>query len=147
MQNFNESYQIELNDDIREKIPSLEQIENIIKEKFIGLIEQVPPVLSAIKINGKKACDLVRKNIDVKMIPRNITIYDIVILDYNFPILKLHVKCSKGTYIRTLGQDLGKALGLWGTLISLRRVKSGDYSIDSAIKLESIKIDDIVYDQ
>lgn len=100
--------------------------------------------MSAIKINGKKACDLARKNINVVMKERTIIIHDIEVLLYQFPIIKLHVKCSKGTYIRTLGQDLGRELGLWGTLISLRRVKCGDYTINESIELNKITLNDFL---
>jgi tRNA pseudouridine55 synthase len=138
MQDFKQEYQMTLSDKILQ--PNLDTIINLINEKFIGPIKQIPPTLSAIKINGKKACDMARKGIKLEMKERTITIHKIDILSYNFPVLKLQVKCSKGTYIRTLGKDIGKSLGLWGTLLSLRRIKCGEYSIDDALDLNTLTI-------
>lgn len=126
-------------------IPTIEQIHELINTTFIGEITQLPPKLSAIKINGKKACDMVRKNIEFEMKERQVKIYAIDILAYDFPVLKLKVKCSKGTYIRTLGQDIGKKLGLWGSLLSLRRTSSGEYTLDDTLILNNITLDDLYY--
>jgi len=142
MEKFLPAYQMERPDQI--DIPAIGLIEHLIKEKFIGEIIQIPPTLSAIKINGNKACDLVRKNIKVEIPERTVEIYRIDILSYQFPILELRVNCSKGTYIRTLGQDIGKALGLWGTVRSLRRTRCGEYLIENALDLNKITIDDLI---
>lgn len=75
---------------------------------------------------------------------RTIKIYAIEIIEYTFPILKLYVKCSKGTYIRTLGKDIGRELGLWGSLVSLRRTASGKYTLDDALILNDVKLDDLI---
>lgn len=123
--------------------PTLDEIKGLIETKFVGKITQTPPGLSAIKINGKKACDLVRSGQEVKMKSRDVTIHGIDILEYKFPVLKLRVKCSKGTYIRTLGQDIGKELGLWGTLVSLTRTVCGDHRIEDALELSKITLDDL----
>jgi len=142
MEEFIPEYQLTMPEGV--EIPTADKINNIIKTKFIGRIKQIPPTLSAIKINGRKACDLVRENINVVMKERTITIFDIEILSVQFPVIKLHVKCSKGTYIRTLGQDLGRELGLWGTLISLRRIKCGDHTINDSIELNKITLNDLL---
>lgn len=126
-------------------IPPQDVIEKLLKDKFSGEISQTPSIYSAIKINGKKAYELARNSITPEMVPRNVTIYENEIMDYTFPVLKLRVKCSKGTYIRSLGQDIGKELGLYGTLISLRRIASGNYSINDALQLESITPNDIIF--
>jgi tRNA pseudouridine55 synthase len=141
MQDFKAEYQRELSPDT--KIPDIDQIQRLIDAQYIGKITQIPPHLSAIKINGQKACDMVRKGVLLDMQPRTVCIYENQILSYEFPILKLRVKCSKGTYIRTLGQDIGKALGFWGTLLSLRRTASGDHLIKDAILLDKLVLSDL----
>lgn len=142
MDNFLPEYQMSLSPDT--VIPRIDQIQHIIETKFTGQISQIPPALSAIKINGKKAYDLARKNIAFEMKERKITIHEIEILGYTFPVLKLRVKCSKGTYIRTLGKDIGRELKLWGTLISLRRTRSGDHTITDAIELNKVTLKDLI---
>lgn len=141
LEGFKESHQKSLFENQYE--PSINQIQDLIKNKFIGEVKQIPPKLSAIKINGKKACNMVRKNEDFEMKERTITIFEIDVLEYTFPILKLRVKCSKGTYIRTLGQDIGKAFGLWGTIIFLRRTCSGDHMLKDAMILDQLTLTDL----
>ena len=131
-------------DDFDRDIPSIDEIKNLIDDKFIGEVEQTPPIYSALKVNGKKACDLARQGIDVKLKSRKITIYDIQILNYDFPVLSLKLHCSKGTYIRTIGMDIGAELNLCGTLLNLRRIKSGDYSINDSIELDKLTFDDLL---
>lgn len=99
---------------------------------FIGTITQTPPRFSAIKINGQRAYQLARKNVDFKIPSRQVTIYDLKILDYNYPELKIRCEVSSGTYIRTLAEDIGIALGTGAYLTSLRRTKIGNYSIKDA---------------
>jgi tRNA pseudouridine55 synthase len=144
MQDFLQEYEMKTKVPNDMVIPTIDDINAIIKNKFLGKIRQTPPTLSAIKINGKKACDLVRKNIEFEMKERTITIYSIDIISYDFPVLKLDIKCSKGTYIRALGRDIGKELGLWGTLLFLRRIKCGDYSIEDAMSLNKVKVSDLI---
>lgn len=129
------------------KPPDLVTIQDVLISKFIGEIEQIPPAYSALKINGKKAYELARAGKEVHLSPRKITMHSINILEYHFPVLKLRVHCSKGTYIRSLGQDIGKELNLYGTLISLRRFKSGIYSIEDAIKLDKLIFDDLIQEK
>lgn len=123
--------------DIR-KIPSILDIEKVIKKKFIGDIVQTPPIYSAIKVNGKRAYDLARSGKDFKLKSRIVHIYKIEILEYEWPFLKLKIKCSKGTYIRSLGKDIGKALNTGGHLIKLKRMSIGEFKIEDSIKLNEI---------
>ena len=114
--------------------PQLEDIESVINS-FLGKIEQTPPKFSAIKINGKRAYKLARENKDFEIPSRTIEIYDIEILDYNYPELKIRTHVSSGTYIRTLAEDIGKKLSTGAYLTSLRRLKIGDYDLKNAEKL------------
>ena len=123
------------------KIPSLEKIEKTIKDHFIGKIEQTPPIYSAIKINGKRAYDLARDGKKPEMKSRTIEIYKIKIKKYEYPYLTIKVECSKGTYIRSLGKDIGTKLGLAGYLTKLKRTKIGDFKIKDSVKLDSLTSD------
>lgn len=123
------------------KIPTKEEIEKIIKKKFIGEIEQTPPIYSAIKVKGKRAYELAREGKEVKMKSRTVTIDRIRIRDYQWPYLKLKIKCSKGTYIRSLGKDIGTALGVGGYLTKLKRTSIGQFKIKQSIKLNKLKSD------
>lgn len=122
-----------------DNIPSEVEIQNILSS-FIGEIKQVPPAYSAIKINGQRAYDLVRKGKNVDMPERIVSIYDLKLLEMmSDNKAKFKVQCSKGTYIRTLGMDLAKKLGSLGYLQELRRTKCGVFSIDDTILLENLK--------
>ena len=112
----------------------LDILESII-QTFIGETEQTPPKFSAIKINGERAYKLARKNQDFEIPSRKITIYNIEILEYNYPELKIRCHVSSGTYIRTLAEDIGKALGTGAYLTALRRTRIGNYDIKNATKL------------
>ena len=119
-------------------LPTKNQIEKILPE-FCGEIEQIPPKFSAIKINGRRACDLVRQNKSVKIPSRKIFIYDLKLLQFSENNLaKFRVRCSKGTYVRTLAVDIAKKLGSLCHVKELRRIKSGFFSIDRAITLEKL---------
>ena len=109
------------------------------RKSFIGDIMQRPPKFSAIKINGKRAFDYARSDEEVALKERLVHIDDFK-LDYtNFPKIDFEVKCSKGTYIRSLVNDFGKKLGNGACLISLRRTKIGNFSVDNARTLEDLK--------
>lgn len=109
------------------------------RKSFIGDIMQRPPKFSAIKINGKRAFDYARSDEEVALKERLVHIDDFK-LDYtNFPKIEFEVKCSKGTYIRSLVNDFGKKLGNGACLISLRRTKIGNFSVDNARTLEDLK--------
>jgi tRNA pseudouridine55 synthase len=126
-----------------DQIPTLEEVEKLIKDNFTGEVTQTPPIYSALKIGGKKACDLARAGKHVEIKSRVITLHKIVITSYKFPVLGLRVFCSKGTYIRTVGSDIGKALGLHGTLLSLRRIQSGAFRLDDAYELSNLAFEDL----
>src|SRR5574344_408336 len=105
---------------------------------FKGEIEQIPPMYSAIKVNGKKLYDLAREGIEIERKRRKVTIYDIKLLDFDFPKATIRVTCSKGTYIRTLVDDIGERLGTYAYVDELVRTRVGDFDIKDAIKSEDI---------
>ena len=105
---------------------------------FRGEIQQIPPMYSAIKINGQKLCDLARKGREVERKPRTITIHRLDCLDFSGSTARLLVHCSKGTYIRTLCKDIGESLGCGGCMESLRRVSAGEYTIDASVPLKTL---------
>lgn len=112
----------------------------IISKNFLGLIQQIPPKYSALKIKGKKACDIMRKGGEVEMRLRKVRIDEFSIIEFDWPFVKFRVKCGSGTYIRSLIHDLGQRLGCGAYVVELRRVKIGDYSVGDAVKLEKLKI-------
>jgi len=101
-------------------------------EKFKGEIEQYPPIHSALKVDGKRMYELARAGVEVEVKPRKITIYDFKITKIDLPFVEFEVHCSKGTYIRSLAYDFGKALNSGGYLTELRRTKIGEFSVDAA---------------
>ena len=116
-----------------------EQVEQVISS-FIGKIKQIPPKYSAIKINGKKACDLARSDVDFEIKPREIEIFDIVLLrkvENNKFLFKVH--CSAGTYIRTLFNDIAEALNTVATTPVIIRTKSGRFTNETAITLDELE--------
>lgn len=115
-------------------------------DAFRGNITQIPPMYSAIKIKGKKLYELARSGQEVERAPRPVTIYGLEVLEQapeGFPrdsrIWYLRVKCSKGTYVRTLCHDIGNALGCGGSLAALRRTRVGDYTLDEAVTLDTLQ--------
>ncbi len=112
--------------------------ENLIIEtakKFVGKIDQKPPVFSAVKKDGVRLYKLARKGVKVEVEKREIIIHDFVIRSVNFPEVEFSLTCSKGTYIRSLAHDFGKELGSGAHLSELRRTSIGDYSVDDSLKL------------
>ena len=107
-------------------------------EHFRGEILQVPPMYSALKVNGQKLCDLARKGKEVERKPRPITIHELKLLEMGENTLRLRVRCSKGTYIRTLCKDIGEALGCGGCMEELRRVTAGEYTIEESVPLQQL---------
>ena len=104
-------------------------------EKFRGDIMQIPPMYSALKVNGQKLYDLARKGKEVERQPRPITIHELTLLGMEAEGIRLRVRCSKGTYIRTLCKDIGEALGCGGCMAELRRVQAGEYTIAESVPL------------
>ncbi|MGH7249906.1 MAG: tRNA pseudouridine(55) synthase TruB [Minisyncoccia bacterium] len=127
------------------KKPSLEEIQKIL-DSFLGEIEQIPPIYSAIKIDGQKAYKLARAGKEVKMEPRKVKIYQITDVDYDYPNLKFTCKVSSGTYIRTLAEDIGKKLGTGAYLTNLNRTQVGEFKLEAAINVQKIKAE-AIYDK
>ena len=109
-----------------------------ILSQFRGKIMQVPPMYSALKVNGQKLCDLARKGREVERQPREIEIFELECLAFDGLTARLRVRCSKGTYIRTLCKDIGLALGCGGCMQELRRVNAGAYTIEEAVPLQEL---------
>ena len=104
---------------------------------FVGAIEQVPPAFSAAHVDGQRAYDLARKGKEVELAPRKVHIERIELLRYEYPRLDIEVRCSKGTYIRSLARDLGERLGCGGYIESLRRTMVGPFDVTSAVGLDA----------
>ena len=121
-----------------DKRPSKDEIENALPH-FLGEITQIPPMYSAIKINGKPAYKRARKGEDFAMPERKVEIYKLEFLEYGSEWAKFRVACSKGTYVRTLGKDLAEFLGTKGHLQELRRTKCGIFSLRDKILLDSLE--------
>jgi len=113
---------------------TMELIDEVIST-FIGENDQVPPLFSAIKIDGKRAYEHARKGSDMVLQAKKITIHELEIISFNMPELVLRVVCSKGTYIRSLARDLGLALGSGAYLVGLRRTRIGDFRVEDSLKL------------
>jgi len=111
-----------------------ELFENTLKQ-FIGEIEQTPPMFSAKKVDGQKAYIAARKGLEIDLKPNKITINSIEILDFKLPYVQIKVDCSKGTYIRALGRDIGKALNSGAYLTELIRTKIGEFNVENAIEI------------
>ena len=118
--------------------PTDQEIRQVIAS-FVGEILQVPPMYSALKVNGQKLCNLARQGIEVERKARPVTIHSIEILELAFPRVRMRVSCSKGTYIRTLCDDIGRALGCFGTMESLLRTSVMHFTLDNAYRLAEIE--------
>ena len=125
--------------EVSDKVPTPDEVKKVC-EKFVGEIEQTVPIFSAVKINGERAYKLARKGKEVEMPTRKVTIFSLEILDYKYPELKIRTHVSSGTYIRTLGEDIGKALGTGAYLTALRRTKIADYDVKDALKLDEFML-------
>lgn len=117
--------------------PTIDEVENVLK-KFIGEITQTPPAFSAIKINGQRAYKLAREGKEVNIPPRQVTITRLEVIDYSYPYLKCVCDVSSGTYIRTLVEDIGKALSTGAYCSQLRRTKVGKFDISDAVSIDKI---------
>lgn len=125
---------------------SIDELKNQLKN-FEGFIEQIPPVYSAIKMNGKKLYEYARDGKDIDIKPRQVSINEIRILNFDktCQTAEIYIECSKGTYIRSIANDLGMQLGVYGHLSKLIRVKAGDFNIEKSNKLENlISADDVI---
>lgn len=124
--------------DVSSQKPSRKKVEEIVKT-FVGKIEQVPPIYSALKIDGKRAYECARAGEEIEMKKRKITIYSIDLESYDYPTIKLKVHCGTGTYIRSLANDIGKKLGTGAYLSSLKRTSIDSFSDNNSCTLEDIK--------
>ena len=121
------------------KKANLDEIKEVLKV-FRGEIEQFPPVYSAIKVKGKKLYEYAREGKEVEIQPRKVTISKLEIIEFDIEKqeLSLLIECSKGTYIRSIANDLGEKLGTYGHLVKLVRIKAGDFLIDDSVKLANL---------
>lgn len=115
-----------------------EMVEETLKS-FLGEIQQIPPVYSAVKVNGKRAYDYARKGNEVELKPKLLVIDEIELLDCQLPYITIRVVCSKGTYIRALARDIGVALKSGAHLTSLRRTRVGEFKVENCISLEQFQ--------
>lgn len=115
-----------------------EELEETIRG-FVGNYWQTPPMYSALKVNGKKLCDLARAGVEVERKPRQVTLYSIQIEEVSLPRVRMRVHCSKGTYIRTLCHDIGQALGCGGCMESLVRTQVADFMLQEAHRIAEIE--------
>ncbi|UZW12326.1 tRNA pseudouridine(55) synthase TruB [Clostridium pasteurianum] len=112
-------------------------------KSFQGTIEQIPPMYSALKVNGKRLYDLARKGIEIERKSRQITIFDIVITNISIPYVYFRVKCSKGTYIRSLCNDIGLKLGCGALMWSLERTATGIFTKDNSVNIDRLTEENI----
>ena len=128
--------------EILKKLP-VEESESVVKEailSFVGEYAQIPPMYSALKVNGKKLYELAREGKTVERKARNVQIYSIEILEMDLPRVRMSVHCSKGTYIRTLCHDIGQKLGCGGCMEKLLRTKAGIFELADTLKLAEIDV-------
>ncbi|MDP8212684.1 MAG: tRNA pseudouridine(55) synthase TruB [Candidatus Zapsychrus exili] len=107
-------------------------------ESFVGKIQQVPPMVSAVRHKGRKLYELARKGIEVQRAARDIEIYSLVLNKMNSPYVEFSLECSKGTYVRQLAEDVGKKLGCGACISQIRRTKVGEFKIEEAVSLEEL---------
>ncbi|MCC6423643.1 MAG: tRNA pseudouridine(55) synthase TruB [Phycisphaerales bacterium] len=123
--------------DMLDWLPDVPRVREIL-EKFVGEIQQVPPLYSALKIGGRPAYQLARRGELIELQPRTVRIDHLELLGYEWPHLKLRIDCGRGTYIRSLARDIGQLLAGGGYLTSLRRTRIGNFDADSAVSLENL---------
>lgn len=116
---------------------AISDIENVFKD-FTGEITQVPPMFSALKYHGKKLYELARKGLEVPRKERAVKIYDLKVYNFHSPYIDFYVHCSKGTYIRTLAQDIGKRIGCGACIVGIRRISLGPFNIREAITIDRL---------
>lgn len=137
----------DLTGEIIEEKPLISLEKEFIKDtlnSFLGESEQIPPMTSAIHVNGKKLYELAHKGIEIERKPRKITVFEISLISYEDDKIIFSAKVSKGTYLRTLGEDIATRLGTVGHLSALRRVKIANYSIQNAKTIDQISEQDLI---
>lgn len=133
---FDSSHTELVSESISKSTPSVDEVEKVLQQ-FTGNITQTPPAYSAIKIDGKRAYKLAREGKEVEIPSRPVTIYSLELISYKYPNLKARCKVSSGTYIRSLVEDIGKALNTGAYCTELRRTQTGDYSIVDAQNIDT----------
>lgn len=138
---------LDITGEVISKLPSFvseKDFKNVVGE-FVGEIDQIPPMFSAVKQGGRKLCDLARKGIEVERKYRKINIFSLDVLDFNekTQTAKIEIFCSQGTYVRTLCDDIGKKLGCGAVMTSLRRTFSNGFDLSQSYPLEKIKVTDV----
>ena len=130
---------------IREGDFSLLTNEDVLKviNKYVGEIDQIPPMYSALKVNGKKLYELARQGIEIEREARKITIYNIYDIEISKPFVSMKVKCSKGTYIRSLCYDIGEDLNCGATMTKLSRIENGPFTLENGINIEDLNEENI----
>jgi tRNA pseudouridine55 synthase len=127
---------------VSDHVPSEEELHAAL-ERFVGEIMQIPPVFSAIKVNGKRAYDLARAGKEVQLTPRPVTIYEIEDVDYSYPVIRFTTRVGSGTYIRSLVSDLGETLNVGAYMTALSRTAIGSFKLADAVTMSEITIDTI----
>lgn len=115
---------------------TLEQITELVKTKFMGSIQQRPPIFSAVKVKGERAYAKARKGEDVVIEPKEIVIHEFEIVKYEAPFIHFRIVCGKGTYIRSIARDIGELLGCGAYMSELRRTRIGDFNVNDAYTVE-----------
>lgn len=131
--------------DLEKEVDAVYPVDHITREKvekalqsFVGTIQQIPPVFSACKVDGKRAYELARKGEEVALKSKTLVIDEMELLEYNLPVVKIRVVCSKGTYIRALARDIGAALESGAHLIGLERTRIGEITLDRCMSPDEI---------
>lgn len=131
---------IQENDDT---IPTLENIQTIIRDNFLGEISQTPPIYSAKRVNGKRSYDMARAGEKVDLKPKVIKVKEFNVVNYSYPTISCEILCSTGTYVRTLINDLGVKLGCFATASQLRRLSIGQFNVKDSLKVSVLEESDI----
>jgi tRNA pseudouridine55 synthase len=124
-------------------VPDEKEIQPVVKS-FIGQIEQIPPIFSAIKVGGQRAYKMARAGQEVKLEPRKITIYEIKDINYKYPRISFTASVSSGTYVRSLAVDIGEKLGVGAYMSALKRTQVGKFSLEKALAIDNITFYDII---
>jgi tRNA pseudouridine55 synthase len=119
-----------------DKVPLLSEISDAMAA-FNGVVDQIPPMFSAKKVNGKKLYELARKGQEIERLPKRVHMKT-TIINYNYPHLEISVTCSSGTYIRSIAHDLGQLLGCYGCIKALKRTRSGPYLLENCHQMEDL---------
>jgi tRNA pseudouridine55 synthase len=120
-----------------DKIPTFDEVKEVVG-RFQGVLSQVPPMFSAKKIAGKRLYEMARKGVEVERRAQSVHVA-CTIIRYEYPELEVHVRCSKGTYVRSLASDIGRELGSFAHLSRLRRLRSGSFDVRDAVSLQVIR--------